>query len=98
MHKLSFSEDQYIVELSEYIFSTYKQHYAGEDKIQTIDYIMSQCDSPDFMRGNILKYAARYGKKYGYNRDDLFKILHYTFLMLYYHDNRIEKELQKNGD
>ena len=32
--------------------------------------------------GNILKYAQRYGKKQGRNRDDLMKVIHYAIIQL----------------
>jgi hypothetical protein len=39
-----------------------------------------------FNVGNIMKYAKRYGKKQGFNRADLLKIMHYTLIQLYVHD------------
>jgi hypothetical protein len=33
-----------------------------------------------------LKYASRYGKKNGANREDLMKIMHYTLLAINEHD------------
>jgi len=39
-----------------------------------------------FCIGNIMKYAQRYGKKSGYNRNDLMKIIHYTIMAIYNHD------------
>ena len=33
-----------------------------------------------------MKYAQRYGKKDGYNRKDLLKVLHYALIELYVHD------------
>ena len=33
-----------------------------------------------------MKYAQRYGKKDGYNRADLLKIIHYGFFALHNHD------------
>ena len=39
-----------------------------------------------FAIGNVLKYAQRYGKKDGFNRDDLMKILHYTLIAMHTHD------------
>jgi hypothetical protein len=32
--------------------------------------------------GNILKYAQRYGKKEGRNKDDLLKVIHYAIIQL----------------
>jgi len=37
-----------------------------------------------------LKYAQRYGRKDGYNRKDLQKVLHYAIMALHVHD--IEKK------
>ena len=46
---------------------------------------------------NIIKYAQRYGKKGGYNRDDLKKIIHYAIIMLHLHDNYYSRE-RKNDE
>ena len=40
-----------------------------------------------FCIGNIMKYAQRYGKKDGYNRKDLQKVLHYALIALSVHDS-----------
>ena len=32
--------------------------------------------------GNILKYAQRYGKKEGRNKNDLMKVIHYAIILL----------------
>jgi hypothetical protein len=39
-----------------------------------------------FCIGNVLKYAQRYGRKDGYNRKDLQKVLHYAIMALHVHD------------
>jgi hypothetical protein len=39
-----------------------------------------------FTIGNIMKYAQRYGKKNGYNRKDILKIIHYAIMLLHVHD------------
>ena len=44
-----------------------------------------------FCIGNILKYAQRYGKKDGYNRKDLMKVLHYAIMAFHVHDTEHEK-------
>ena len=41
-----------------------------------------------FTLGNVIKYAQRYGKKDGYNRKDLLKVLHYTLMALFIHDKK----------
>jgi len=86
----TFNEDKHLVELKTYIDSTYSQHYSGKDgeKTQVTKLIMDHATSPDFFTGNIIKYAARYGKKDGYNKKDLLKILHYGIMLLEYHDTK----------
>ena len=38
-----------------------------------------------------LRIQQRYGKKEGYNRKDLLKILHYAIIALHVHDEENEK-------
>jgi len=35
-----------------------------------------------------MKYAQRYGKKNGFNRADILKIVHYAVILLYIHDTQ----------
>ena len=49
-----------------------------------------------FCLGNVLKYAQRYGKKNGLNKDDLMKIAHYAIMALYVHD--LEKDEISNAN
>ena len=39
--------------------------------------------------GNIMKYAMRYGKKNGKNKDDLMKIIHYTVIAMHLLDEEV---------
>ncbi len=80
-----FNERRYIVELKEYIDTTYGEHYAS-DKYQATDIIIDSGHGEGFCIGNIMKYAKRYGNKDGKNRKDLLKILHYGIIMLNIHD------------
>lgn len=77
--KYNYSEDKIIEELKRYIDKTYGAHYASKD-IQTIDVWQSLGIEKQSCQSNVLKYAMRYGKKGGHNKDDLLKILHYTIL------------------
>ena len=80
-----FNEDLLIKDFVEYIAKTYNQHY--EQGVQPNELIFTDYnDGIGFTKGNIVKYAQRYGKKNGKNRDDLLKALHYTLLALYVHD------------
>lgn len=77
--KYNYREDKILAELTAYIEKTYGQHYAAKD-IQTIDVWESLGIEKESCQSNVMKYAMRYGKKGGYNKDDLLKILHYTIL------------------
>lgn len=83
---MKYNEEQLISEFTDYIKSTYGQHYVGKNNIQSLDIIFSSGHGEGFCLGSIHKYAARYGKKKGKNRADLLKILHYGLLALYLHD------------
>ena len=82
-----YNEDEAIQELATYIESTYNQHYS-KNKFQATEFIIDGGHGDGFCIGNIMKYAQRYGKKNGYNRADLMKVLHYTIIMLNVHDDR----------
>ena len=85
-----YNEHELIKQFSEYVDKTYEQHYS-KDKFQATEFIMDGGHGEGFCIGNILKYAQRYGKKDGYNRADLFKVIHYGFLALYNHDAHIQE-------
>jgi hypothetical protein len=80
-----YSEDIILQELKEYIDSTYGEHYS-RNKFQATEFIMDSGHGEGFCIGNIMKYVQRYGKKDGYNRKDLMKVLHYTIMALHNHD------------
>ena len=90
MKDYKFNEGELIKELQQYIDNTYKQHYA-RDQFQATEFIMDSGHGEGFCIGNILKYAQRYGKKDGYNRKDLMKVLHYAIMALHVHDTEHEK-------
>lgn len=85
MINYKFGEDRILEELKEYIDKTYGQHYS-QNKFQASEFIIDNGHGEGFFIGNILKYAQRYGKKNGYNRDDLMKVVHYAILALHNHD------------
>tara|TARA_X000000368_G_scaffold366346_1_gene313102 strand:+ start:894 stop:1220 length:327 start_codon:yes stop_codon:yes gene_type:complete len=80
-----YSEDRIIRELDTYIKSTYGEHYS-KNNFQATEFIIDGGHGEGFCIGNILKYAQRYGKKDGYNRKDLLKVLHYGIIALHVHD------------
>lgn len=84
-----YNEDKILDELFEYIKKTYGSHYG--DRVQAQDLIISSGHAEGFYIGNIIKYASRYGKKNGNDKNDLMKVLHYAVLALNCHYENIEK-------
>ena len=80
-----YNEGELIAELKEYIDATYGEHYSL-NKFQATEFIIGAGHGDGFCIGNVMKYAQRYGKKDGYNRKDLLKVLHYALIELYVHD------------
>lgn len=80
-----YNERKLIQELQQYVDATYSEHYSM-NKIQSTEFIMDAGHGDGFCLGNVIKYAQRYGKKGGYNRKDLLKVLHYGLMALHHHD------------
>jgi len=89
-----YNEGEILKQLQEYIDGTYSQHYSV-NKYQATEFIIDGGHGEGFCIGNIMKYAQRYGKKDGYNRKDLMKIIHYAIIAMYNHDL---KHGEKNGN
>ena len=70
-----FNEGEILKEIQKYVDSTYEQHYAT-GKIQSTEFILDTGHGLGFTIGNIIKYAQRYGKKDGFNKKDLYKVIH----------------------
>jgi hypothetical protein len=83
-----FNEDKRLQELLDYLETTYSAHYAQDDGIQSIDVMISM--DPEkahfYCQCNVLKYIMRYGKKGGFNRKDLQKVMHYLLFMMHIED------------
>jgi hypothetical protein len=84
--KYKYNEDKLLTEFMNYIDTTYNQHYSSDNGVQSMDLISATGKGLDFCLGNVIKYGARYGKKAGYNRADIIKIMHYSLLALNEHD------------
>ena len=85
-----YSEDKILNELRMYIDGTYDAHYS-QNKFQATEFIMDTGHGEGFCIGNILKYAQRYGKKNGKDRNDLLKVIHYGIMALHNHNMENEK-------
>ena len=84
-----FNEGEILKEIQAYVDSTYEQHYAT-GKIQSTEFILDTGHGLGFTIGNIIKYAQRYGKKDGFNKKDLFKVIHYAIMALSIHKGESE--------
>ena len=87
-----YNEDKILKQLEQYIAGTYNQHYVdrtGGGTEQTLDKIKHN-RREGFCAGNITKYTDRYDSK-GTPRADLFKVLHYTILLIN-HLNLVENK------
>ena len=92
--KYIFNEGNLLKEIEQYINLTYSGHYAGN--YQATDIIIDAGHGIGFTLGNVIKYAKRYGKKEGFNRKDLLKMIHYAILSLYVHDYNIKNSKEPN--
>ena len=83
-----YDEDLILEEVKRYIDATYSKHYS-HNNFQATEFIIESGHGEGFCIGNILKYAQRYGKKGGKNRDDLLKVIHYGIISLYVNDHEV---------
>ena len=58
------------------------------------EFVIDSGHGEGFCIGNIMKYAQRYGKKNGKDRNDLLKVVHYGMIALYNHLDNGDKELE----
>lgn len=88
-----YDEDRIMADVWQYIDTTYGAHYA-QNKVQATEFIIDSGHGLGFCIGNILKYAQRYGKKDGMNKNDLMKVIHYSIIAL---SIREEETLEEAG-
>jgi hypothetical protein len=80
---MKYNEHKIIQEISDYITSTYGEHYSTtKDGFQVQDMLRQLDIDKDFCQANAIKYLCRYGKKDGKNRKDLLKAIHYIILLM----------------
>lgn len=94
--KYKFNEDTLLKDLKQYVDKTYSGHYS-KNKFQSTEFIIDCGHGMGFTLGNVMKYAQRYGKKDGFNRADLMKILHYALIALHVHDETTNKSENKEN-
>jgi len=86
-----YNENISLKEIEKYIDKTYGQHYS-KNNFQATEFIIDGGHGEGFCIGNIMKYAQRYGKKNGKDKNDLLKVIHYAIIMLHVHN------LEKGSD
>lgn len=91
MIEYKYNEGNLIAEIQDYIDGTYGEHYST-NKYQATEFIIDGGHGEGFCIGNVMKYAQRYGKKDGYNRKDLMKIIHYAIIAMHVHDLEHEEK------
>lgn len=91
-----YNEGEALKKITDYVNSTYGQHYVGNGSVQTIDFWESLGSLETTCRDTAIKYLARYGKKSGKNEKDLLKAIHYIILMMYAKD--CENNPERYGD
>jgi len=82
--EFKYNEDVTLKEVEEYVHSTYKSHYANDNKTQTLDLIESIGDAESFSKANAIKYLSRFGKKDGKSKFDILKAIHYCILLYHF--------------
>ena len=82
-----YNEGKYLREVTDYVNSTYGQHYSRKN-FQATEFIIDGGHGTGFCIGNVLKYAQRYGHKGSPEewRKDLMKVIHYAIIQLHVHD------------
>ena len=78
------NEGAIMEEIAAYINKTYEQHYSN-DRGDVIGIWRDLGIDSEAFHSNIIKYAYRFGRKDGRNVADLFKIIHYTVLLINAH-------------
>lgn len=78
---MKYNEDKILEEVLQYIKGTYSEHYA-KDGFQLQDAFKNIGVDKAFDRASAIKYLFRYGKKFGNNKKDLYKAIHYIVMLL----------------
>ena len=95
---MKYNEDKIIKEISDYIKSTYGEHYSTtKDGFQVQDMLRQLGIDKDFCQANAIKYLCRYGKKQGKNRKDLLKAIHYIVLLMSSEDQEYVDQLEEDA-
>ena len=81
MPEYKFKENIIVNDVMDYINKTYDSHYAKTKNYQATEIIIDQGHGTGFCMGNILKYAQRYGKKEGRNKQIIYYLATCIFFL-----------------
>lgn len=97
--KYKYNEGDLLRQVTEYVNSTYDEHYS-QNKFQATEFIIDGGHGVGFTIGNIMKYAQRYSHKGTPDdwRKDLMKVIHYAIIALYVHDKEQQITLSDSLD
>jgi|688.fasta_scaffold06574_6 hypothetical protein len=90
-----YNEKEIIIDVENYIESTYKLHYVNGKDIQVNDLIMAIGHGESSYISNAIEYLARYGKKDGNNVKDLYKAIHNIILLIHLNHTNDTLNIQK---
>lgn len=82
---MKYKEDLVLEEIRKHVEATYKKHYATEDGLQVLDVWEALGSFDTSCRDAALKYIWRFGKKEGYNKNDVLKAIHFLMYIYQYH-------------
>ena len=83
LEEFKFDEKEKLRRTLSYIKTTYSKHYAKGITKQATETIQGAGYLEGFCIGNIIKYAQRYGKKEGEDKNNnLMKIIHYAVILM----------------
>lgn len=97
--KYKYDEGDLLQEITQYIDSTYGEHYS-QNQYQATEFIIDGGHGIGFTVGNILKYAQRYGHK-GTPEDwrkDLLKVIHYAIIAMHVHDKEQQISIPEKSE
>ena len=97
--KYKYEEGDLLQEITQYIDSTYGEHYS-QNQYQATEFIIDGGHGIGFTVGNILKYAQRYGHK-GTPEDwrkDLLKVIHYAIIAMHVHDKEQQISIPEKSE
>jgi len=95
---MKYKEDLVLDEVKKYVEKTYKEHYTSDDGLQVLDVWKALGNFDTSCRDAALKYLYRFGKKNGYNKDDLLKAMHFIMYMYSHHFLKDKKTTEKKTD